>query len=350
MTLLDKDPVLSAETSPADVAPARRRPRLSLGRFTGVVIALVVVCVYLALTQPVFLSWGNITNIVASNSVILLLALGATFVIIGGGFDLSAASALSATGMVLGLALQAGLPAWVAIASPILAGLVIGLVQGVLISYVKISMIVVTLGFMSILASFALIVNKGATISVYDTPGFDPIYQFVNGTVGPIPLLMIFDAVVLLVAAFVLRYTAFGRSLFAMGSNPEAARLNGINTAMMVLFVFLIAGLAAGLAGMVSVGRLTGAAAASDPTLLMTAIAAVLIGGTAFTGGEGGVLGTMIGVLFLGVIQNGMTLSEIPAFWQGTVNGAILILAVGIGVLRDRGIRLRRKAITSKVG
>jgi len=138
--------------------------------------------------------------------------------------------------------------------------------------------------------------------------------------------------------------------LFAMGSNQEAARLNGINIATMVLFVFLIAGLAAGLAGMVSVGRLTGAAAVSDPTLLMTAIAAVLIGGTAFTGGEGGVLGTMIGVLFLGVIQNGMTLSEIPAFWQGTVNGAILILAVGIGVLRDRGIRLRRRAITTKVG
>jgi len=350
MTLVESDPVLAAETSPADGAPARRRPRLSLGRFTGVVIALLAVCVYLALTQPVFLTWGNITNIVASNSVILLLALGATFVIIGGGFDLSSASALSATGMVLGLALQAGVPAWVAIASPILAGLAIGLVQGVLISYVKISMIVVTLGFMSILASFALIVNKGATISVYGTPGFDPVYQFVNGTIGPVPVLMIFDAVVILAAAFVLRYTAFGRSLFAMGSNQEAARLNGINIATMVLFVFLIAGLAAGLAGMVSVGRLTGAAAVSDPTLLMTAIAAVLIGGTAFTGGEGGVLGTMIGVLFLGVIQNGMTLSEIPAFWQGTVNGAILILAVGIGVLRDRGIRLRRRAITTKVG
>ena len=108
-----------------------------------------------------------------------------------------------------------------------------------------------------------------------------------------------------------------------------------------MLLTYAIAGLAAGLASMVQVGRLTGASPQADPTLLLTVIAAVLIGGTAYTGGEGGVLGTLIGVLFLGVVQNGLTLSDVSSFWQGTVSGVILIAAVGLGVLRERGWSMR---------
>jgi ribose transport system permease protein len=331
---------------PEAESPARKWTQsLSLGRYTGVVVALLVVAIYLTITEPVFLTWDNLMNIVKSNSVIFVLAIGATFVVISGGIDLSTASATTATAMIFGLALHADWALVPALAAAIGFGLVIGLINGVLITKAHISFLVVTLGALSIWASFALVVNDGQTVSVFTAPAFGPIKDFVNKDVGPIPILLIFDAVLVLVAGGVLRYTAFGRALFATGSNQEAARLNGISISRILILVYAIAGLAAALAAIVQVGRLTAASATVDPTLLLTVLAAVLIGGTSFTGGEGGVLGTVIGVLFLGVVQNGLTLSSVSTFWQGTVSGVILIAAVGLGVLRDRGYNLRQRRV-----
>jgi ribose transport system permease protein len=310
--------------------------RLSGSRYAGVLVALVVVCVYLAFTQDVFLTWDNLMNIAKSNSVVFVLAIGATFVIISAGLDLSTASAATAAGMILGLTMDAGWSIAVALAATVLFGLFLGLLNGFMITRLRISYLVVTLGTLSIYQSFALVVHSGRTITVFGHPGFSVLSDFVNNEIGPFPILLIFDLVLLLIAGGVLRYTGFGRSLFAVGSNREAARLNGIDVGRIVLITYGIAGLAAGLASVVQVGRLTGASAQADPTLLLTVIAAVLIGGTTFAGGEGGVLGTLIGVLFLGVVQNGLTLSNVSSFWQGTVSGVILIAAVGLGVLRDR--------------
>ncbi|MFF4625149.1 ABC transporter permease [Nonomuraea jabiensis] len=334
-----------ARTAPGGAAAPRRR-RLSLGGSAGIVAGLVILCGYLAITQPIFLTWGNLTNIVLSNSVILLLAIGATFVIIAGGIDLSAASAATACAMVLGLGLSGGLGAITALLLTLAAGLLIGLVNGVLISYLRISFLVVTLGTLSILESVALVSNQGTTISVFALETFQGVYHFTLNRVGGIPLLMIFDVAVVAAAVIVLRYTPFGRSVFAIGSNPEAARLNGINVAFTMLGVYLIAGLAGALAGVVQVGRLTAASPAVDSTLLLTVIAAVLIGGTAYTGGEGGVGGTVLGVLFLGVIQNGLTLSEVSTFWRGTVNGLVLIVAVALGVVRHGGVFRRKRRVS----
>jgi ribose transport system permease protein len=303
-------------------------------RHAGVVAALIALCLYLSITQDVFLTWGNLTNIAKSNSVVLLLAIGATFVVISGGIDLSVASAAAASGMILGLTMNAGWSIVLALAATVLFGGALGLLNGILITKLRISFLVVTLGTLSIYQSFALIVSDGETITVFGKPGFSVLSDFVNGEIGPFPVLAIFDVVVLLLAGGVLRYTGFGRALFAVGSNPEAARLNGIGVSRVVILTYGIAGLAAGLASVVQVGRLTGAAAQADPTLLLTVVAAVLIGGTAFTGGEGGVFGTLIGVLFLGVLQNGLTLSDVSSFWQGTVSGVVLIAAVALGVLR----------------
>lgn len=341
-------PAAASRSGAAAMAALLRRS--AIGRYAGVLVGLLIVSLYLTITQDTFLTWNNITNIVASNSVILILAIGATFVIISAGIDLSTVSAMAACALVFGLTLEAGWAAPVAIVATVAFGLFIGSLNGFMISKLKISFLVVTLGTLSIFQSFALVVNDGATISVFSTAGFGPIKEFVNGDLGPIPTLMIFDAVLLLVAGGVLRYTSFGRALFAVGSNPEAARLNGVNVAAVLLAVYAIAGLAAGLASVVQVGRLTGASPESDPSMLMTVIAAVLIGGTAYTGGEGGVLGTMIGVLFLGVIQNGLTLSDVSSFWQGMVSGLILIGAVGLGMLRGRGIRLRRSRASTAPG
>src|SRR5439155_1936336 len=148
-----------------------------------------------------------------------------------------------------------------------------------------------------------------------------------------------------LIGAFVLRYTAFGRAAYAVGANPEAARLTGIEVTGVLIAVYTIAGLTAGFAAIVSTGRLTAAGPQVDPNLMLNVIAAVLIGGTAFTGGDGGLLGTLIGVLFLGLIQNGLQLSSVSTFWQGTVSGVILIVAVGLGLLRDYGVRRRLRGL-----
>lgn len=314
---------------------------LLLGRYAGVLIGLLLVCVYLGVTEPSFLTWDNAENIIKSNSVVFILAIGTTFVLLTGGIDLSIASATALCVMVLGLALDGGIAWPLAIVITGLVGFLLGFINGFLSGVAKISFLVVTLGTLSIYQSIALLVNDGDPISLFTLESFDSIKALANDNIGPVPIMLIVWGLLFVMAAAVLRYTRFGRSVFAVGSNPEAARLTGINVTLVLVSVYVISGLTAALAGVVQVGRLTSAAPSSDPTLLLTVIAAVLIGGTAYTGGEGGVLGTLIGVLFLGVIQNGLTLSDVSAFWQGTVSGVILIAAVGLGVLRDRGWKLR---------
>jgi ribose transport system permease protein len=337
MTVLENGDDVTAPFVSDLATPRAARRRIPIGGHLGVLIALILCCVYLASTQSAFRTWGNVTNIVGSNSVTLVLALGATYVIIAGGLDMSIAAGTAATGMILGLVVQAGAPLILVLLAPIGFGLLIGFINGALITFGRISFLVVTLGALSIYTSFALIVKSGSTIVVFDNPTFNPVYDFATHKVGPIPIVMIFDVIISLVAAGVLRYTSFGRSVFAVGSNREAARLNGINVTMVVLMVYVITGLTVGLASIVEVGRLTGASPTVDPTLLLGVLAAVLIGGTAYTGGSGSIIGTIIGVLFLGVVQNGLTIVGVSSFWQGMVNGLILIAAVGIGVLREHG-------------
>jgi ribose transport system permease protein len=334
MTIVENGDQLATPLAPGTAAPRRR---LRVGGHLGVLIALVLVCAYLAGTQSAFRTWGNVTNIVGTNSVTLILALGATYVIIAGGLDMSIAAGTAACGMILGLLVQGGAPTILVVVGPIGFGLLLGLLNGSLIAFGRISFLVVTLGAMSVYTSFSLVVKHGSTIVDYGARSFNPIYSFATHNVGPIPIVMIFDAVVALIAGGVLRYTSFGRSLFAVGSNREAARLNGINVTRIVLMVYVITGLTVGVASVVQVGRLTGSSPTVDPTQLLGVLAAVLIGGTAYTGGVGTITGTIIGVLFLGVVQNGLTLIGVSSFWQGIVNGSVLIAAVGIGVLREHG-------------
>jgi ribose/xylose/arabinose/galactoside ABC-type transport system permease subunit len=315
--------------------------RVSLGRYTGVLIGLLVVCVYLALTEPVFLTWGNWQNILRSQAVVFTLAVGMTFVVLTGGIDLSIASATAGAAMILGLSVQHGAPWWLACLAGIGFGLVLGFLNGFVIGVLKIPFFVVTLGTLSIYQSFALLTTSGATISLFSFKSFEPVQTLINGNIGPFPTVLLLGAAAYLFGSAVLHLTHFGRSVYAVGSNVEAARLTGIKVTLVLVGVYTIAGLTAGFGAVVQAGRLTAASPQVDPNLMLTVIAAVLIGGTAFTGGDGGLLGTVIGVLFLGVIQNGLQLSNVSTFWQGTVSGLILICAVGLGVLRSYGWRMR---------
>jgi ribose/xylose/arabinose/galactoside ABC-type transport system permease subunit len=321
---------------------------LGLGRYAGVVAGLVLFCVYLSFTQDVFLTWENWQNIFRSNAVVLILALGMTYVVITAGIDLSVASMTIASGMIFGLAIEHGWSWLFAVAVTLGFGLALGLANGLLIGVARISFFVVTLGTLSIYASIALLMTSGETISLYDKPSFGTSASLANGNIGSVPRVLALCAVLYAIGAIVLRYTRFGRAVYAVGSNPEAARLAGIKVVVILVSVYAISGLCAGMGAVVQTGRLAAAAPQVDPTLMLTVVAAVLIGGTAYTGGEGGLLGTVIGVFFLGVVQNGLTLSSVSSFWQGTVSGLILIVAVGLGVLREHGWSLRRRRAASR--
>ena len=349
---------MSAGSTEAEALPRERSSatrtlllfgrRLTRGRYTGVLAGLIVVCVYLALTEPIFLHWDNWQNIIRTESVVLTLGIGMTFVVLTGGIDLSIASATVAAGMILGLVVQHGGSWALGCLASIGFGLLLGLVNGLGIGILKIPFFVFTLGTLSIYQSIALLSTNGETISLFLYPRFNEIDKIANGNVGPFPTILLIGVGMYLAGAFVLHFTAFGRSIYAVGSNIEAARLTGVKVTVVLISVYAISGLTAGLGAIVQTGRLTGAGPQVDPNLLLTVIAAVLIGGTAFTGGDGGLLGTAIGGLFLGVIQNGLQLSNVSTFWQGTVSGLILICAVGLGVLRHSNARMwlarRRRA------
>jgi ribose transport system permease protein len=333
-------PAAGAETRPAWHSALGFLRRLTRGRYTGVLAGLIVVCIYLALTEPIFLHWDNWQNIIRTESVVLTLGIGMTFVVLTGGIDLSIASATVASGMILGLAIEHGASWWVGCLACIGFGLLLGLVNGLGVGILKIPFFVFTLGTLSIYQSIALLTTNGATISLFLYPRFNEVQTIANGNVGPFPTILLIGIGMYLIGSFVLHFTAFGRSIYAVGSNVEAARLTGVKVTLVLVTVYAISGLTAGLGAIVQTGRLTGAGPQVDPNLLLTVIAAVLIGGTAFTGGDGGLLGTAIGGLFLGVIQNGLQLSNVSTFWQGTVSGLILISAVGLGVLRHSNARM----------
>ena len=313
--------------------------RVSLGKLSGVVIGLTIVCVYMSLANPLFLTWGNILNIFRAQSVVFILAIGMTYVILCGMLDLSVASATGAAAMVFGIAMKAGSGPALAVLLALLAGILLGFINGYLIGYVRISWFVTTLATLSIYASCILVVTRGSTISLFTLEKFKPIQYLANQNIGPVPIILIVIIVLYLAGSFILQRTPFGRAVYAVGSNPEAARLNGINVAFTLMLVYMIAGLTCGFGAIQQVGRLTAAVPTTDPNQMLAVIAAVLIGGMSLRGGEGGLLGTFLGALFLGVIQNGLTLQGISAFWQGTVTGLILIFAAGLAVMRDSGFR-----------
>lgn len=333
----------------ASGAGAPRRPgavrrairRASFGRYTGVAVGLVAVCVYLWLSEPAFMTWSNWENIVRGQSVVAILAIGMTVAVLTGGIDLSIASNAAASAMVLGLLVRDGWDWWSAALAAIAVGAALGLLNGLLIGVARIPFFVVTLGTLSVYQSWALLTTNGETISLFSYEQFLPLADLVNGSVGPLPNLLVIVAALYAVGIVALRYTHFGRSVFAVGSNPEAARLSGIKVNLTLVSVYTLCGLTAGLGSVALTGRLTAAGPNIDPNLMLTVVAAVLIGGTAFTGGDGSLVGTIVGVLFLGVVQNGLSLSGVSTFWQGTVSGTILIAAVAIGVVRDYGWRIR---------
>ncbi len=335
------DGVAGADALRHDAAqPGSGGWRGSLGRgvqatnqYMGVLAVLALLLVALSVTQPQFLTSDNFVNILEANSVLLVVSVGLTFVLLVGGIDLSIVGTIALTQVCLWELIKAGTPAALACLLVIAGAFAVGfLINGLLIGRVGLSFLVVTIATASIFQGVANVRTGGQSQSLATQNWLIDV-----GTQSwwGLPVVVWIAFAVLLLGIALLRYTGYGRMVYAVGGNPEAARLAGINVALIRVSVFGICAGLAGLAAVLSVCQLTSATPNPPATTTLTAGAAVLLGGTSFMGGRGSLLGTLLGVLFLGVLSNGLTLAGISDFWTGIVSGTVLVAAILFDRLRN---------------
>ncbi len=290
----------------------------------GTLIGLLILCIILWIMTPHFLTISNLLNITQQTSINAIIAVGMTFVIIAAGIDLSVGSIMAFAGVVLASALNAGIPLPLALLLGLGIGLLCGVVNGVLITYGNLPPFISTLGMMSVARGAALLYTEGRPIS-----GFSEDFRFLaTGEILSIPMPVIIMGVVYLIGYFVLSHTKLGRYTYAMGGNEEAATLSGINVKLYKTVVYGMCGLLSGVAAIILTARLNSAQPIAGIMYELDAIAATVIGGTSLMGGEGRILGTLIGALIMGVLRNGLNLLGVSSFVQQTVIGSVIIIAV----------------------
>ncbi|HEX7021699.1 MAG TPA: ribose ABC transporter permease [Trueperaceae bacterium] len=302
-----------------------------LARF-GLTLAFLAMIVVLALLTERFLSPTNILNIFRQTSINALLAFGMTVVIIGAGIDLSVGSLLAFAGaLAAGLAVGALSPG-LAIATGLLAGVALGLFNGIFIAFLGIAPFIVTLAGLTIFRGMTLVYTDGRPISGLP----ETFYWIGNGSFLGVPNPAWIMLAFLLLTHFILQHTALGRAVYAIGGNEEAARLSGIPIARVKLFTYAYAGLAAAVAAIVLDGRLNSAQPTAATGAELDAIAAVVVGGTSLFGGRGNAFGTLLGALIIGVLNNGMNLLGVSSFYQQIVKGGVILLALLVERLASR--------------
>jgi ribose transport system permease protein len=313
------------------------RPRLKAqrSRQIGTFVGLVALSLVLWAATPHFLTVSNLLNVLEQTSINAIVAVGMTFVIISGGIDLSVGSVLAVAGIALALALESGVPAPAAIVLALATGTVCGLANGLLITVGRLPPFIATLGMMSVARGAALMLAEGRPISGF-SEGFRALATARVLTIVPAPVLV--TAVVYLVAHFVLVRTVFGRATYAIGGNEEAARLSGVHVRFHKIAVYGVAGLTSAVAAILLTARLNSAQPTAGTMYELDAIAATVIGGTSLLGGEGTLVGALIGALIMGVLRNGLNLLNVSSFFQQVVIGAVIIGAV----LIDMSLKRRR--------
>jgi ribose/xylose/arabinose/galactoside ABC-type transport system permease subunit len=336
----------SQETPPPPAAGARGNVLAGFwattAPFRPVLILLVALFIVLSIWLPSsFLTGTNIQNILTAVTVLWIVSMGMTFALLSGGVDLSVSANGALSGFLMAKILGNGVPAGVAIVLAVAFGAVVGLVlNGFLIGKLKLSFFVVTLASMTALTGVVNLWSRTLTIFVSSNVVGYLAIGHLAGIAFPIWIM----AAVFVVAYYVQRWTYFGRDIYAVGGSLPAARLSGIRTVRTVIAVYGVTGGAGAFAGVILVGSIGSASPTVDGTLPLLAVAAVLLGGTAITGGAGSVVGTALGVLFIGVLQNGLSIGGVSGFWQDVVTGIILVAAVlGIGRSRRPLLRVIRR-------
>ncbi|ALF55714.1 ribose ABC transporter permease [Nostoc piscinale CENA21] len=316
-------------------AASRRKSINNFLQVAGILPILVIICILFSLLSPNFFTAGNAVNILRQASINIVLATGMTFVILTGGIDLSVGSILAVSAVVAVLVSLIPVLGWLAVPAALLTGLCLGLVNGALITFLDVPPFIVTLGSLTALRGAAYLVANGTTV-INRNINFAWVG---NSYVGPLPWLVILALLTVAVSWFVLRQTVLGVQIYAVGGNERAARLTGIKVNRVLLFVYGVSGLLAGLAGVMSASRLYSATGMLGQGYELDAIAAVILGGTSFTGGIGTIGGTLLGALIIAVLNNGLTLLNMSYFWQLVVKGLVIIAAVMIDRLRRRSRR-----------
>jgi len=316
-------------------------------RFLAVLVLLIAVFIFFSLTQDRFFTSGNIDALLTSGSILWMIAIGLTFVMLTGGFDLSLGSLLALSGIAMGTFMTSwGIPVGWAMAMTVLFGMLVGAVgNGFLIGRVGLPFLVVTLGTLTLYSGLVNLWSKEVTTEVI-SPTLNGLAF--NNALG-VPVSVWVMAGVFLIALYVQRSTYFGRDVYAVGGSADAAQLSGVRVSRTLIAVYAIAGGLAGVAGVLQVARIGAASPQVGGTVIFDAAAAVLLGGTSFAGGVGGVGGTAIGVLFLATLQNGLSVSGVADYWQQIISGGILIAVVTLDRLQRGGLAsLRLRALGAR--
>jgi len=306
--------------------------RLLHRRESGIFLALLVLMLTITAFQPNFATANNLYLIGRQIAYTAIVALGVFFVILTSGIDLSVGSVVGLSGVICGMAMAAGLSPFVAVAAGLLTGLAVGAVNGAIVAYVGLTPFIVTLGMLSMARGLVFILTHGDSIRAIPEPFIRAGLMDVLG----IPMPVIVLALVGVIAYFVSNHSVFGRQLYALGGNEQAAALSGINTRHLKLMAYSISAMLSSITGVLFVARFRSAQANAGLGMELDAIAAAVIGGTSLMGGQGSVLGVLLGASIMGVLRNGLVLMAVSSYWQELIIGLVIVLAAVIDIVRSR--------------
>ncbi|MGI6069755.1 MAG: ABC transporter permease [Blautia sp.] len=306
------------------------KSRLQIGKnkinVNGALIGLLLICVIFSFATPAFLKGYNIMNIARQCSINLIVAVGMTFIILTGGIDLSVGGILALVGTIVAGLIAGGMPVALAVILGLLLGAAFGVFNGICVSYAQIPPFITTMATLSIARSIALIYSGG-----YPITGMPKSFTFLGtGSIGIFPVPVVIAVCIVIFGVFVLRKTVLGKYIYAIGGNEDATRLSGINVNVWKLVTYGIHGILTGIAGVVLTARMNSGQPSAASGIELDIIAAVVIGGTSLSGGEGGIAGTVIGTLVITVLNNGLTLMDVNPYLQGLIIGFVILISVFI--------------------
>ena len=298
----------------------------------GVLLALILLFILFSFLSPYFLNVNNCINIVRQISLLGIISMGMTMVIACGEIDLSVGSVYGACAILCGLMMTNGFGIGVSVFISLLIGIFFGFLNGFLVTYGKIPAMIVTLGMMNVARGFALIISNGRIINISSrtvtSPYLNSFMFFGQGRLLNIPVMTVVFLGITLISIFIFHKSLFGFHMKAVGGNAGAARASGIKDKWVKILAFTLTGLFSAIAGILNISFLSNVQGTSGQGMEMNAIAAVIIGGTSLSGGEGSILGTLIGIFIIGVLNNGIVLLGISPFWQTLIIGLVIIVAV----------------------
>ncbi|HOJ92932.1 MAG TPA: ABC transporter permease [Dictyoglomaceae bacterium] len=298
----------------------------------NILIALIVLCTIIAIINPRFLTPFNLQVVARQIAIYGLLAIGETLVIITGGIDLSVGSLVALTGVIVALLMKSGINMYVSILLVLILSSLIGLWHGTFVTKLKVPPFIITLGTLTAARGLASVITKGWPI--LGLP--EKFFIIGQGEILGIPISLIILLVFAFITFFITKYTVLGRQIYAIGGNIEAARLSGIDVDKRTIFCYISSSFLAGVTGIIIASRLSQGQAGVGSGYELNAIAASVIGGTSLSGGEGSILGALIGAAIMSTIDDGLILLEVSSYWHDVVMGLVIVAAVTLDILRKR--------------